>query len=64
MLVYMDTSPLGSLVFEQLHSNDFVIASSKIKLVDLDNIKTGEKPCSTNKDCVIEEMPRKGKDSG
>ena len=61
LLVYMDNSPLGSLGFEQLHANDFVMASSKIKLVDLDNIIIGEKSCQTNKDCSTEEMPRKGK---
>ena len=61
LLVYMDNSPLGNLGFDQLHSTDFVVVDSKVKLVDLDNIRVYEKPCDTDQDCTVDEMPRKGK---
>ena len=62
LLQYMENSPLGSLGFDQLHTNDFVLVSgSKVKLVDLDNLRTWEKPCQTDRDCVIDEMPRRGR---
>ena len=63
LLQYLDKSPLGSLGFDQLNAFDFVLVdSTKVKLVDLDNLRTWEKPCQADSDCTIEEMPRKGRD--
>ena len=64
LLQYLDKSPLGSLGFDQLNAFDFVfvlVDSTKVKLVDLDNLRSWEKPCQADSDCTIEEMPRKGK---
>ena len=63
LLQYLDNSPFGSLGFDQLHANDFVlVGGTKVKLVDLDNLQMWEKPCKTDSDCAIEEMPRKGRE--
>ncbi|XP_053375294.1 uncharacterized protein LOC128547243 [Mercenaria mercenaria] len=59
LLLYLDTSPIGSLGFEKLQMNDFVMLNSDIKLVDLDNLMIGESRCIHDEDCKIENVPRK-----
>jgi hypothetical protein len=60
LLLYLENSPIGSLGFEKLQLNDFVMLNSDIKLVDLDNLMIGEKFCNTDNDCMVEDVPQKG----
>ncbi|XP_060604905.1 uncharacterized protein LOC132757598 isoform X2 [Ruditapes philippinarum] len=59
LLLYLENSPIGSLGFEKLQLNDFVMLNSDIKLVDLDNLMIGEKFCNTDNDCMVEDIPQK-----
>lgn len=60
LLIYLENSPIGSLGFDKLQIQDFVMLKSDMKLVDLDNLMVGEIACSHAEDCKIEEMPSKG----
>ena len=61
LLLYLENSPIGSLGFEKLQLNDFVMLNSDIKLVDLDNLMIGEKACNTDNDCILEDVRAKGR---
>ncbi|KAL4223910.1 hypothetical protein ACF0H5_017372 [Mactra antiquata] len=59
LLLYLDESPVGSLRFDKLHIQDFVLLNADIKLVDLDNLFVGETQCFHDEDCVIKNAPSK-----
>lgn len=61
LLMYLESSPFGSLGLDHMHMADFVQVDNEIKLVDLDDIHIGEPTCVRDSDCKIPEKPMKGK---
>lgn len=53
LLHYLEHHPMGSIALANIYNSDFVIASNKLKLVDLDDLVIGEKSCRFNADCKI-----------
>lgn len=52
LLLYLDRCPLGSLQITKLTLSDFVLVrGTLVKLVDLDDLELGKKPCIDNSDC-------------
>lgn len=52
LLLYLDRCPLGSLRITKLTLSDFVLVrGTLVKLVDLDDLELGKKPCIDNSDC-------------
>ncbi|KAL5017501.1 hypothetical protein ScPMuIL_007090 [Solemya velum] len=52
LLHYLEHSPLGSLGFGNIHTDDFVLVNKEIKLVDLDDFTIGDPKCRTSRDCT------------
>ncbi|BFZ04575.1 hypothetical protein BsWGS_07614 [Bradybaena similaris] len=52
LLLYLDHCPLGSVRITKLTLSDFVLVrGALVKLVDLDDLELGKKPCTDNSDC-------------
>lgn len=52
LLHYLEHSPLGSLGFGNIRTDDFVLIDKNIKLVDLDDFTIGDPKCRTSRDCT------------
>lgn len=59
--MYLESSPIGSLGLDHMHTGDFVMVDNYMKLVDLDDVHIGEPSCTRDKDCLIKEKTSIGK---
>ena len=61
LVMYLESSPIGSLGIDHMHTGDFILVDNYMKLVDLDDLHIGEPTCTRDSDCEFKEKPDKGK---
>ncbi|XP_031557895.1 extracellular tyrosine-protein kinase PKDCC-like [Actinia tenebrosa] len=53
LILYLEHSPVGSLIIRDFKHNQFVLVSGEIKLTDLDDLDNEERPCVSSEQCIV-----------
>ena len=53
LMLFFDTSPLGSLRVRDFRIDQFITVDGRIKLTDLDDVDAKRRPCNSAADCTV-----------